>query len=105
MCQGRRAAVFPSGAFCCVFTGSPDFFELDLEVGDCGGPIVCHRVLPIVEGICIENVGGVHLPDEIDGLVFVSDDDLKIRAFDLALVELPFVGGDVGGRASRSTVR
>ena len=96
MCQGYRAAAFPSGAFRCMFTGSPDFVELDLEVGDCGGPIVCHRVLPIVEEISIENVGGVHLPDEMDALVFVGDDDLKIRAFDLALVELPCVGGDVG---------
>ena len=69
MCQGYRAAAFPSGAFRCMFTGSPDFVELDLEVGDYGGPIVCDRILLIVEEISIENVGGVHLPDEMEGLV------------------------------------
>ena len=74
--QGRRAAVFPSGAFRCAFTGSPGFFELDLEVGDCGGPIVCHRVLPIVKEMSIKNVRGIHLPDEVESLVVVGDDDL-----------------------------
>ena len=76
--------------------GAAFLVKLRDEEGERGGPRLVGALLPIVEETSLEKAAGVHLFDNMYHLFGVRDRDAVIEALDLALIQWPREGGDVG---------